>query len=85
MDRAPLLLALDTSTLQATAALLRGEEVLGEVERRVTTHSERLLVAIDELLRAAGVAVGDLEAIACGRGPGSFTGLRIGMATAKGL
>jgi len=85
MASAPLLLALDTSTLQASAALLRGDELLGEVERRVTTHSERLLGAIDQLLRDAGVAIGDLDAFACGRGPGSFTGLRIGMSTAKGL
>jgi tRNA threonylcarbamoyladenosine biosynthesis protein TsaB len=82
---APLVLALDTSTLVATAALLRGERVLGEIERRVTTHSERLLSAIDELLRGAGVKVAEVDAIACGRGPGSFTGLRIGMSTAKGL
>ena len=82
---APVLLALDTSTLQATAALLCGGEILGEVERRVTTHSERLLVAIDDLLRGASLSIDRVDAIACGKGPGSYTGLRIGMSTAKAL
>jgi tRNA threonylcarbamoyladenosine biosynthesis protein TsaB len=78
-------LAIDTSTPMATVALLHGAEVLAEGERRVTTHSERLLVTIDEVLRAGGVALATVDAIACGRGPGSFTGLRIGLATAKAL
>lgn len=81
----PVILALDTSTLRATAALLRGSRPLGEVERVVTTHSERLLVAIDELLRGAAMSLNQIDVIACGKGPGSFTGLRIGMSTAKGL
>jgi len=85
MRKTPRLLAMDTSTLQATVALLHGEQVVCEVERRVTTHSERLLVAVEELLRDADVSIGDLDAVACGRGPGSFTGLRIGLATAKSL
>ena len=85
MAAEPLILAFDTSTLRAALALLRGEEVLVEGERLVTTHSERLLVAIDDLLRAAGVALDRVDAIACGKGPGSFTGLRIGMSTAKAL
>jgi len=85
MSADPVILALDTSTLRATAALLRGYRTLGEVERIVTTHSDRLLVAIDELMRGAGMSLDRVDAIACGKGPGSFTGLRIGMSTAKGL
>jgi tRNA threonylcarbamoyl adenosine modification protein YeaZ len=50
-----------------------------------SAHSERMLPAIDEMLRLAGISVGDLEAIVVGSGPGSFTGLRIGAALAKGL
>jgi tRNA threonylcarbamoyladenosine biosynthesis protein TsaB len=79
------LLALDTSSLQASVALTDDERVLAERERVVTTHSESLLVLVDECLRAAGLTVADVDVIACGAGPGSFTGLRIGLATAKGL
>lgn len=76
------ILAIDTSTLTAGVALLDGEQVT-ERRERVTIHSERLLPMIDEVMR--GVAPKELDAVACAAGPGSFTGLRIGLATAKGL
>jgi tRNA threonylcarbamoyladenosine biosynthesis protein TsaB len=79
------LLALDTATRHASVAVGRGAELLVERDREVTTHSEGLLSLIDEALGAAGLRVADLDAVVCGRGPGSFTGLRIGLATAKGL
>ncbi len=82
---APLVLALDTATRQATAAVCRGAQVLAEDAREVTTHSEGLLPLLDEVLRLAGLSVRDLHGVVCGVGPGSFTGLRIGLATAKGL
>lgn len=85
MSTEPTILALDTATRQATAAVTRGPVILAEAGREVTTHSEGLLGLIQEVLDEAGVAVTGLDAVACGRGPGSFTGLRIGMATAKGL
>ena len=50
-----------------------------------TEHASRLLPAIDEALRAAGIGVGELRAIVVGEGPGSFTGVRVAAATAKGL
>jgi tRNA threonylcarbamoyladenosine biosynthesis protein TsaB len=78
------MLALDTATLQASVALWDGR-VIAERSERVTTHSERLMPIIDELLREAGWRANELDAVACGAGPGSFTGLRIGLATAKGL
>lgn len=84
-DPAPLLLALDTATPCSTVALCRGEAVLAEEEARVTTHSEGLLPMIHAVLQRAGVGVEALDGVVCGRGPGSFTGLRIGLATAKGL
>jgi tRNA threonylcarbamoyl adenosine modification protein YeaZ len=48
-------------------------------------HGPRLIFTLQELLEEGGATLGDLAAVACGRGPGSFTGLRIGLATAKGL
>lgn len=82
---AQLLLAMDTATRRASVALCRGEEVIGEDSQEVTTHSEGLIALIDRILRRGGHTVHEIEAVVCGRGPGSFTGLRIGLATAKGL
>jgi tRNA threonylcarbamoyladenosine biosynthesis protein TsaB len=80
-----ILLAVDTSTLHAAVALWRDGRALAERHRVVTTHSDALLAMIDEAFVEANVAPADVDAIACGAGPGSFTGLRIGLATAKGL
>ena len=79
------ILALDTASFTASAAVLDGETVAAADDARADTHSEKLLPLIDSVLRRAGIAPAALDAIACGKGPGSFTGLRIGLATAKGL
>ena len=79
------LLALDTATSTAGIALVEGDRVLAEARHDTAGRGADLLVAIDRLCRDAGVAPTELEAIAIGAGPGSFTGLRIGMATAKGI
>jgi tRNA threonylcarbamoyladenosine biosynthesis protein TsaB len=79
------LLALDTATRHASVAVCEETQVLAEAEQEVTTHSEGLLSLIDGALRRAGLSLSDLDAVVCGRGPGSFTGLRIGLSTAKGL
>jgi tRNA threonylcarbamoyladenosine biosynthesis protein TsaB len=76
-----LTLAFDTATEVATSALVDGREVLGE---RVS-HARTLLEDVDALLRQGGAHPGDLGALAVGIGPGSFTGVRIGLATARGL
>ena len=79
-------LAVETSTLSGGAALLDGERVVGEYTLDVRiTHSERLMAAIDQLLTDAGWTARDLEGIAVTVGPGSFTGLRVGLSTVKGL
>jgi tRNA threonylcarbamoyladenosine biosynthesis protein TsaB len=78
-------LGLDTSTSIATLALIAGGKVSAAVERPVTSHGAALPAAVEELLRAAGLAIGDVGAIAVGLGPGSFTGLRIGISYAKGI
>lgn len=79
------ILGLDTSTLTSGIAVLEGDRVLAEARHDASGHKSDLLVAIDDVCRRAGVAPMALEAIAVGAGPGSFTGLRIGMATAKGI
>jgi tRNA threonylcarbamoyladenosine biosynthesis protein TsaB len=79
-------LAVETSTLAGGAALLDGGLVVGEYTLDVSlTHSERLMGAVDRLLSDAGWTVRDLEGLAVSVGPGSFTGLRIGLSTVKGL
>ena len=75
-----LILSFDTATEVATSALLDGVEVLGERASRAAT----LLEDVDALLRRAGARGRDLEAIAVGTGPGSFTSTRIGLAYARG-
>src|SRR6267378_930979 len=79
-------LAVETSTLAGGAALLDGDLVIGEyvLDIRIT-HSERLMATIDRLLSDAAWSVRDLEGLAVSVGPGSFTGLRIGLSTVKGL
>jgi tRNA threonylcarbamoyl adenosine modification protein YeaZ len=76
-----LILSFDTATDVATSALVRDGEVLGERASRAVT----LLVDVDALLRDAGVVPTDLDALAVGVGPGSFTSIRMGLATACGL
>jgi tRNA threonylcarbamoyladenosine biosynthesis protein TsaB len=81
----PAILAIETSTLTASVAILIDGKIAIEKESGVNTHSELLLPLIDECLKSCDLKLGDLKTIAVGAGPGSFTGLRIGMATVKGL
>jgi tRNA threonylcarbamoyladenosine biosynthesis protein TsaB len=76
-----LTLAFDTATSAATTALVRDGEVLGEAVSRAV----RVLEDADELLRAGGVERSELTWIVVGTGPGSFTGMRLGLAAARGL
>jgi tRNA threonylcarbamoyladenosine biosynthesis protein TsaB len=76
-----LTLAFDTATRVATSALVDDGELLGERASRAQT----LLEDVDALLRQGGAHPRDLDALAIGVGPGSFTGVRIGLATARGL
>jgi tRNA threonylcarbamoyladenosine biosynthesis protein TsaB len=83
---APVVLAIDTSGPIARAALVAGEgQVLAAGERSGPRHSATLLPLCHDLLSGRGLGVSELAAIVCGRGPGSFTGLRVGLAVAKGL
>ena len=78
-------LALDTSTEMCTVALGDGEHWLERAARAGQSHSELLLPMIRALLAEAGLALAELDGIAFGAGPGSFTGLRIACGVAQGL
>lgn len=78
------ILAFDTSTLTASVAVVGTDQTVS-FDADVSSHSDDLIEVIGRALTQAGVALTDLDGIAVGAGPGSFTGLRIGMATAKGL
>ena len=86
----PILLALDASSSACSAALLhrrdgQADTLISRFELTPRAHTRRLLPMVDEVLGEAGVAPADLDAVAYGRGPGSFTGLRIAAGTAQGL
>ena len=81
-----LILALESSAKAASAALLEGEKLIGlNLLQAGLTHSETLLPMAEELLKRAGRSMEAVDLVAVARGPGSFTGIRIGVATAKGL
>lgn len=80
------MLAFDTATPTARVALFSpAGACLAARQKTAARHSANLLALVDEILREAGVTASGLLAIACGAGPGSFTGLRVGLAVAKGL
>src|SRR5439155_240705 len=80
-SRVSTIFAFDTATSRASCALLRDGELLGE---RLGDARE-VLAAADELMQEAGLEPGSLDALVVGTGPGSFTGVRMGLATARGL
>ncbi len=87
MSTEPRLVAIDTATRRAAVAIGSGRDaaLASRSWEAGYRHGEELLAVLDELLRHAGTALGDLAAVVVGTGPGAFTGLRVGLATAKGL
>ena len=80
------ILALDSSGLVASVAIVEDDNLLGEYTMNYKkTHSQTLLPMLDEVAKMIELDMNSLDAIAVSKGPGSFTGLRIGSATAKGL
>jgi tRNA threonylcarbamoyladenosine biosynthesis protein TsaB len=84
IDQNSLILGVDTTTPTGSVALLRGSSLLAEVNQdSLATFSERLLPAIQFLLESNGLGIRDVEGFAVAIGPGSFTGIRIGLSTIK--
>ncbi|ACL75178.1 tRNA (adenosine(37)-N6)-threonylcarbamoyltransferase complex dimerization subunit type 1 TsaB [Ruminiclostridium cellulolyticum] len=80
------ILAVDTSTNVASAAILEDEVIIGEYNcNRGKTHSQRLMPMVQHLMETAGLTVSDIDAFSASIGPGSFTGLRIGVTTIKAM
>jgi tRNA threonylcarbamoyladenosine biosynthesis protein TsaB len=81
-----LILSLETSTTVCSVAIHRGPELLTSAEVHIEhSHASKLAVLIDEVKKLSGIELNEISAIAISSGPGSYTGLRIGTSTAKGL
>jgi tRNA threonylcarbamoyladenosine biosynthesis protein TsaB len=80
------ILAVDSSSMTGSAAILEDDRIIAECALSLQrTHSERLMPAIDWLFSQSGLSVDQIDLFAVSTGPGSFTGLRIGLGTIKGL
>ena len=80
------ILAIDTSTKAGSVCLLNNKEIIGELYFNLEkTHSERILPIIDHLLKFSETNINEIDIFVSGIGPGSFTGIRIGLSIAKGL
>ena len=81
-----LILAFETSAKAASVALLEGDKLLSESYQNTgMTHSQTLMVMAEDMLKQCGKTAKDVDALAVAEGPGSFTGVRIGVAAAKGF
>ena len=81
-----ILLAIESSHLVASIAIMKDDTLIGEYTTNFKkTHSQTLLPMMNEVVQMTGITMKDVDAIVISGGPGSFTGLRIGAATAKGL
>lgn len=86
MQRHMIVIAIETATMAGSIAIVDNARVISEITLNVrATHSEKLMAAIDRLLCDSGLAIDDMNGVAVSIGPGSFTGLRIGLSAAKGL
>lgn len=79
------LLAIDTATEQCSVALKVGDKIFQRAAITPREHSQRVLGFVEEVLAEAGITLAEVDGIVCGYGPGSFTGVRIGVAICQGL
>ena len=81
-----MILCLETATPSCSVALVHNGEVLAcEEDPKGQNHSEKITLFIDKVMKKAGISYDQLDAVAVSMGPGSYTGLRIGVSTAKGI
>jgi len=81
-----LILGIETSTKTCSIALADGEKIRDEISLHLgLSHSERIIPLLDEILKRNGMAIRDVDGIAVSIGPGSFTGIRVGVSTGRGL
>lgn len=81
-----LIFGIDTCSMSSSAALMSEEKLIAEFTvNHKKTHSEKIMPQIEAMLAACGIDISDIDAFAASVGPGSFTGVRIGVATAKGF
>ena len=80
-----IILALDTATEACSVALLHQDRITFEDELSPRTHTQRILPMVDGLLKNANLSIKEVDYLAFGRGPGSFTGVRVGVGVAQGL
>lgn len=81
-----LIFGLESSAVSAGAAIIKDGKLIAETYLNLgLTHSETLMMLIDSCLKNAGLHIGDIDAFAVAQGPGSFTGIRIGISAVKGL
>ncbi len=80
------LLAIETSTMLGGIAVMEDDTLIAESRMNVkATHSERIMADIDNALKRSGFTIDDIDVFGIASGPGSFTGLRVGLSTLKGL
>lgn len=81
-----IILGADTSAVSCGAAVLKDGKIISDIYINAgLTHSQTLMTAVDSALKCAGVTLGEVDAIAVASGPGSFTGIRIGVSAVKGM
>ena len=85
MKKTQVILALETSTNICSVALYNGNKIFEEVSEEKFSQSKKIIKMIDHVLKDAKLDITKINFIACSRGPGSFTGLRIGIGVAKGI
>jgi len=83
--KAPTILSLDTSTEACSAAVISGKTEVSRFEIAPRQHANKILQMIHEVLEEGNLSLSEVDAIAVGQGPGSFTGVRLGIGVAKGL